>query len=155
VDRKDGTRPSNLTKKEVSVKKGNILVFAFFLLLSFVFWYLNSLGKDLETDIKYPVRYSNIPDNRTLTNNSPARLNLFLKGPGYSILRLKMSGRNTPVVIDFSKIRYKRVQNSKSNDYYIVASDLIPNFNAQLKSVCKISSIKPDTLFFSYRQTLK
>jgi hypothetical protein len=78
-----------------------------------------------------------------------------LKGPGYSILRLKISGRNTPVIIDFSKIRYTRVQNSKSNDYYIVAADLIPNFNSQLKSVCKISSIKPDTLFFSYQRALK
>lgn len=155
MDRKDGTRPSNLTRKELSVKKGNILVFAFFLLLSFVFWYLNSLGKYFETDIKYPVRYSNIPNSSTLTNNPPSRINLFLKGPGYSILRLKISRRNTPVVIDFSKIRYTRVQNSKSNDYYIVASDLIPNFNSQLKSVCKISSIKPDTLFFSYQQALK
>jgi hypothetical protein len=155
VDRKDGTRPSNLTKKEASVIKENVLVFAFFLLLSFVFWYLNSLGKDIETDIRYPVRYSNVPNNKTLADNIPTKLNLFLKGTGYSILRLKISGKTTPFVIDFTRIRYKRVSSSKSNDYYIVASDLIPSFNSQLKSVCKISSIKPDTLFFSYRQVLK
>jgi hypothetical protein len=155
VDKPDGTRPSNLTKKEVSIIKGNTLIFAFFLLLSFIFWYLNSLGKDLETDIKYPVKYSNVPENRTLTAGLPSRLNLFLKGPGYSILRLKISGKNTPVEIDFSKIKYKRVPSSKSSDYYIIASDLIPGFNSQLKSVCKISSIKPDTLYFSYRQSQK
>jgi hypothetical protein len=155
VDKQDGTRPSKLSQKEAGEIKSNILIFAFFLLISFIFWYLSSLGKDIETDIKYPVRYSNVPENRQLTAGLPSRVNLFLKGSGYSILRLRISGKNTPVVIDFSKIKYKHIPGSKSSDYFIVAADLIPGFNSQLKSVCKISSIKPDTLYFSYRQVQK
>ena len=42
-------------------RKGKFLnrelpVFAFFLLLSFVIWYLNELSKDLQGTINYPVR---------------------------------------------------------------------------------------------------
>jgi hypothetical protein len=151
VDNKDETRSGNLNRKRVSIINKNVLVFAFFLFLSFVFWYLNSLGKELETDIRYPVKYANIPKNKEIDKDLPLRLNLFLKGPGYSILKFKITGNNTPVIIDFSKVNYRHVQNSKSVDYYLVTSGLVSGFNSQLKSVCKITSVKPDTLFFSLK----
>jgi hypothetical protein len=153
VDTKGEARFGNHHKKKVRFLNKNVLVFAFFLLLSFVFWYLNSLGKNLEADIKYPVSYINIPVNRILTNGPPARLNLYLSGPGYSILRLKISGTKTPVLVDFSKVPYHHLQNSKPGEYYIVASGLVLDFNSQLKSACKVTLVKPDTLFFSMGQS--
>lgn len=152
MDEKDGIGPQNLLKKGRGAFNSNVLVFTFFLFLSFIFWYLNSLGKELETDIRYPVAFANIPKNRVLSGELPSRFNMILKGPGYSILQLKARGKTSPVIIDLSKVGYRRVPNSESNDYYLVTSGLISSFNAQLKSVCKITSIKPDTLFFSYRQ---
>ena len=151
MDKKKGIQPEKLARKGVSFNKRNIVVFAFFLILSFVFWYLNSLGKDLEADIRYPVRYTNIPKDRMLDENLPPRVNLFLSGPGYSILQMKITENRAPLIIDFSRVSYKHIQNSKSTDYYIVTSNLVPNLNSQLKSVCKITSVKPDTLFFSFR----
>lgn len=155
MDSKDGIGSQNLPKKERATINTNVLVFAFFLFLSFVFWYLNSLGKELEADIRYPVKYTNLPKDRVLDGNLPSRLNLNLKGPGYSILQLKVSGKTSPALIDFSKIGYKHVTDRESNGYYILTSGLIPSFNKQLKSVCKVTSVKPDTIFFSFRQNGK
>jgi hypothetical protein len=155
MDRKEELRPENQSGKGVSIKNRNVLVFAFFLFLSFIFWYLNSLGKYLETDVKYPVSFTNIPKNRVLSEDIPSRINLSLTGPGYSILRLKLSGKYYPVKIDFSNVSYRPVRNSKPDNYYIVTSGLIPVFNTQLKSECKITSIKPDTLLFSLTQAMK
>lgn len=155
MDLKDETRYISRPGGKVKFLNRNVVVFAFFLVLSFVFWYLNSLGKDLETDIKYPVSYINLPVNKVLTGTQPSRLNLFLKGPGYSILRLKISRTSEPVLIDFSKVSYRRLQNSKPNDYYIVSSGLVQSFNSQLKSACKITTVKPDTVFFSLSQAPK
>jgi hypothetical protein len=152
VDRKDETRPGNIPGKRAGFINKNVLIFAFFLVLSFIFWYLNSLGKEIEADIRYPVTYINIPENRLLSVAPPNRLNLYLKGPGYSILRLKITGNSAPVVIDFSKVNYRRVQNARAGDFYIVASGLVSGFNSQLKAACKITSVKPDTLFFSFSQ---
>jgi hypothetical protein len=151
VDKKEGTQSGNLSGKGLSRINRNLLVFAFFLLLSFIFWYLNSLGKELETNIRFPVKYINFPDDRSLAEELPSRLNLSLKGHGYSMLRLKISSTGTPVTIDFSKTRYKRTRDSKLADFYLATSGLIPDFNAQLKSECKITLIKPDTLFFSFK----
>ena len=67
----------------------DVFIFSFFLLLSFIFWYLNSLEKDIDYNIKYPVRYINLPEERVLAEDLPTRLDLYLKGPGYSIIKLK------------------------------------------------------------------
>jgi hypothetical protein len=142
-------RTERLTKKEVSVIKRDFVVFAFFLFLSFVFWYLNSLGKEIEAGIRFPVKYTNLPKERVINEVQPVKLNLFLKGPGYSILKLKVSGNRTPVIIDISKVNYTRVPESKSLNYFIVTSGLVKSLTIQLRCGCEITSIKPDTLFFT------
>ena len=130
----------------------NIVVFAFFLFLSFIFWYLNSLGKELEAEINYPVRYISLPKEMGFADKLPEKLNINLKGPGFSLFKLKYSGNRTPAIIDISKVNYKRVQGSDQPGYYLVTSGLIKNLTTQLKTECKITSIKPDTLFFSFKR---
>ena len=44
-------RTGNLAKKGVRVINRDVAVFAFFLFISFIFWYLNSLGKEIEAGI--------------------------------------------------------------------------------------------------------
>ena len=150
----DGIQNENLTKKKVSGINRDVVVFAFFLFLSFVFWYLNSLGKDTEADIRYAVSYTNLPIGRVITVEPPGKLNLYLKGPGYAILKLRLSGNSSPVKIDFSKVNYKRVPGSNSFNYYIVSSGLTRSFSVQLRSECEIISIKPDTLFFTLDRSI-
>ncbi|HOU02199.1 MAG TPA: hypothetical protein PLL94_11045 [Bacteroidales bacterium] len=151
MTKKDLTRTEGHQKKGPATLKENIIVFAFFLFLSFVFWYLNSLGKDLEADIKYPVTYINPPKNKTFDDGLPSRLNLYMKGPGYSMLQLKLSGKRSPIVVDFSKVIYKPLSGNESvSSYYLVTSGMISDLNSQLKSPCKISGVKPDTLFFTF-----
>jgi len=149
VKGKDGIQKENLVRKKVKVNNRDFFVFAFFLLLSFMFWYLNSLGKEVEAGIKYPYKYINIPKDREIISNSSGKIDLFLKGPGYSILKLKLSGNKPPVQIDISKVNYKRVPGSKSLSYYIVTSGLAKSLTVQIRSSCEITSIKPDTLFFT------
>ena len=57
ADKRSGndTLGSKLTNQKMAV-------FSFFLLLSFLFWYLDALGDNIEADIKYPVTYKNIPE---------------------------------------------------------------------------------------------
>jgi hypothetical protein len=154
VEKKDGTRLSGPENRGLNKINRNVIVFAFFLLLSFVFWYLNSLGKDLQTDIRYPVKYVNIPKGKTLSAGLPSRLNLFLQGPGYSILQLKTTGNSMPLEVDFSSIKVRSDPDHKPADYYIVTSEMIKDINSQLKSECRVISVKPDTLYFSYNQAI-
>jgi hypothetical protein len=128
----------------------DFLVFAFFLILSFVFWYLNGLSKEVESQVKYPVRYINPPKDRVLLGSLPAKLDLYLKGPGYSLLKLKLSGSRAPVVVDMSKLNYIIIPESRSYNYYVLTSTLRDGFHKQLRADFEILRIMPDTLAFSF-----
>jgi hypothetical protein len=149
VKEKGGILTRKFTKREVNAVNRDIIVFTFFLFLSFGLWYINSLGKEIEGDIKYPVKFINLPKERIITDN-PEKLNLFLKGPGYSVFKLRLSGYKAPLQIDLSKISYKRVQESKNADYFIVTSGLLKSFTVQMRTGCEVIAIKPDTLFFTF-----
>lgn len=141
-----------LTEKGVDSFRRDVVVFTFFLFLSFIFWYLNSLRKDIEIEIRYPVRFINPPKDRIIANELPSKLTFNLKGPGSSIIKLKISGNRSPVVIDFSKVSYKRMPDTGQLEYFIISSGLIQNFKKQLNSDFQIVSIKPDTLFIVFEK---
>jgi len=140
------------SKKKLGAINREVFVFAFFLLLSFSLWYLNSLGKEAEGDIRLPVRFINIPKGKVIDQNEPVKVTLSMKGPGYSILKLKYPRKNTPVTIDLSKITFHRVPESKSSEYYILTPGLAKSFSVQLRSGCDVIAIKPDTLFISFEK---
>jgi hypothetical protein len=148
VREKEPTRKS-FRKKGAGVINRDVGVFAFFLFLAFIFWYLNSLGKETEAGIKYQVKYINLPVDRIINDDPKAILNLYLRGKGSSILKLKLSENKKPVAIDISKVNYKRIHGSKELNYFIVTSALTKSLAVQLGSGFEVTSIKPDTLFFT------
>jgi hypothetical protein len=150
----DGLKSRRFTKKEVNNYKRDVLVFIFFLFLAFGLWYINSLGKEMEADIKYHVKYINIPKDRIIAEGSNVRLNFSLKGPGYSVLKLKIAGNKPPVLIDLSKISYKRIPDNKNSEYFIVTSGLVKSLTVQIRSGCEIIAIKPDTLIFTLNKAI-
>lgn len=151
MDQKDDIRTETISGGKKKQLNRDFLAFLFFLLLAFVFWYLNSLGKDIEADIRYPLVINNIPKDRTPETGVPDRLNLVLSGPGYSILKQKLTGVKDPLTIDFTKNAIRASRNGKTQKYFIATSGLIRNLNTQLGSDCKILSLKPDTIFITLR----
>jgi hypothetical protein len=136
-------------KKGAGVINRDVGVFAFFLFLAFVFWYLNSLGKETEAGINYHVKYINLPGDRVIGGEPKPVLTLYLRGRGSSILKLKFSENKAPVAIDISKVNYKRIHGSRELNYFIVTSALTKSLSVQLGSGFEVTSIKPDTLFFT------
>jgi hypothetical protein len=148
VNEEDPIQSRQPAKMEASTAKRDIIVFLFFLFLSSCFWYINYLGKEMETDIKLPLKYTNLPENKVITADRPERLDLSIKGPGYYILRLKISGKSQPVLINLSNVTYRRVPDA-SHSYMILTSGLLKSLNMQMRSGCQVLSVKPDTVFFS------
>jgi len=138
-----------LSKKEVSLLNKNVVIFAFFLFLAFIFWYLNSLGKEIKSDFRYNVSFINPPKGRIISGEFPSKLSIEIKGQGYSLLKRKISGSRTPLVVDLSKVLFKRIPDSKPERYYFLSAGLIPNFKKQIGNGFEVLSVKPDTIIVS------
>jgi hypothetical protein len=143
-------RLKRIRKSRGKIIDRDFLVFLFFLVLAFMFWYLNGLSKVVESQIRYPVRYINPPKDRVLLGSLPPRLDFYMKGPGYSLLKLKLSGSRAPVVVDMSKLNYMIIPESRTYNYYVLTSALRDGFHKQLRADFEILRIKPDTLAFSF-----
>ena len=59
-----------------------IFIFVSFLLLAFVFWFLQTLQQDYEQRIELPLRYKNIPPEWVLSANKPETVSVLLKEKG-------------------------------------------------------------------------
>jgi len=61
-------------------------IFIFFLLLSFIFWFMQALQQDYEQRIVFPLRYKNVPVEWVLSDNNPNAISVLIKEKGTNLL---------------------------------------------------------------------
>ncbi|MFO7850882.1 MAG: CdaR family protein [Bacteroidota bacterium] len=133
----------------------DVAVFSFFLLLSFIFWFINALSKNNTGSINFPVRYINFPENLALVNELPDRLSLEVVGPGYSVLTARISGNKTPLVIDVNNAGLSVKDRETELEFYIYSYNLRDAFSRQIRSDFDINSITPDTINFVFDKVIR
>lgn len=132
----------------------NVAVFSFFLLLSFIFWFINALSKDIDSTIKYPVRYINFPDNMALVNELPEKLSLDVHGPGYSVLKSKIGGNRVPLLINVSNWGRSVRDDAAGQEFFIYSFNLRESFKRQVRADFEINAVRPDTLNFIFDRVI-
>jgi hypothetical protein len=131
----------------------NISIFLFFLLLSAIFWLLNSLTRDYTTTIHYGVRYINPPKNRVVTGSDHMRLSILAKGHGYTLLRFLIIEKNTSLIVDLESTYYHRT--ASAGKVYYLSSGIKDAVQNQLGPDIQVLSILPDTIEISLTGSTK
>jgi len=127
-----------------------IIVFLFFVFVSALFWFLNQLEANYETDIKYPVRFDNFPKNKVIAGNLPEYFTLRVKARGFKILEYKISNTFLPYVIDVSKLTLRFHSSEKTSKFYTLTRFFEENIESQIGSDFQVLRILPDTLFLEF-----
>lgn len=112
------------------------LVFAFFLILSGIFWLILTLNESYEKEVKITMKIVGIPKNVVLTSNETDTLRVIMRDKGWILIRyLYEKNRN----INISYKNYDR-----GNGYGMVSSsDLKRLITQQIEMTTHISSVKP------------
>jgi hypothetical protein len=122
------------------------LAFLFFVLLSAVFWFFRSLSNEYETEIQYPVRYVNIPENKVMLGTMPEKLTLMVNAKGRKLLLGKMKLNLIPIKFDVNSF----IQHKPTSDSLFILTNSIKDILSEELENMKIISISPDTLFFRF-----
>lgn len=133
------------TKLKTFFLSRNVLSFTFFLALSTVFWFINTLEKERETTLSIPIRYAHIPKNILLTNTPESKLNLSIKDKGANLLNY-YSKKALPLTIDLNRTFYEK------GSIMIISDELLDKVSKQILPTTVIQSISPDTLFIQYEK---
>ncbi len=129
--------------------KRKILVFSFFFVLSFIIWFLNALSKNYTTDIKYPIKYTNFPQNKVLVSKLPDHLGLKINAHGYALLRYKILNRPVPIYFRVGSFAMNRFSNDSSK-LYLLTRYAREQVARQLPSELQLVDISPDSLIFQF-----
>lgn len=128
-----------------------LLVFAFFLCISFGFWLLQTLNETFETEVRVPLVLSNIPENVVITTEPPTELLITLRDRGTSLMRFFRDRERAPIELDFKK----RDTGALNARVTVTPSELLRTVQAYFNgSAAHILSVKPDTLEYYYSRGL-
>jgi hypothetical protein len=121
-----------------------LITFLFFVVVSTCFWLVRSLGQQYETNVTYPVRYTDFPENKVLIGEIPQKLVLRVRASGFSILKCRLNLNILPLRFNVNSF----AMNSSGKDTYVVITENIRDMLSEELDQVKILNISPDTLFF-------
>ena len=125
-----------------------LLVFCFFLVVSFGFWFLQALNETLEKEMQIKLRLQNVPPDVVIIDSLPSSINVTLHDRGLTLVRQSIANIFRPkrIKVDFTK--YDTGKNDA--EIYISAADIEHLIRRNLVVSTKIQAIRPDTLRFAY-----
>lgn len=135
------------------IKHRKLLVYFIFVAIASIFWLLSALSKNYQTQIMYPVRFVNLPNDKVLINELPDFLSLSVDGYGFTLLRYKVKRSIVPVSIDISKNELFQVP-GKSNKYFIPSRYLIKQVSSRISDDVKVLEIQPDSIVFDFTKMI-
>ena len=121
-----------------------LITFLFFVLISTGFWFVRSLGQQYESNVTYPVKYTDFPENKVLIGDVPQKLVLRVRASGFSILKCRLNLNIIPLRFNVNSYAV----NSPGKDTYVVITGNIKDMLSEELDQVKILNITPDTLFF-------
>lgn len=130
--------------KSPFLQQRRFITFFIFLILSACLWFVRSLGEEYETQVDYPVRYINFPEDKVLVGFVPDKLQLTVRAKGFSILKSKMNFNQIPIQFNVSSFS---LNNIGADTFYIVTETAKEVLSAELSGMT-IINISPDTLYF-------
>ena len=140
----------NFFSKRIFKYDKRLFVFLIFVIIATIFWFLNQLEQEYETNVTLPVRYTNFPEDKILVNDLDKYFDIRVKGFGYKLLEYKISNKFLPFVIDVNSITMRMYSRKDYVKFYALTKNLSDKIEQQLSSELQIITIQPDTLFFDF-----
>lgn len=127
-----------------------LMTFFVCLFISIFFWLLMSLSKDYVEVIRFPVRYDHSPEDRVVSNELPANIDVEVSASGFSLLRYLLFSDRETLSIDMRDAR----PFLKRNHYYLDPNSRLDKIIGQFGGRLKINQISPDTIFLNFNKRM-
>ncbi len=131
------------------------LIYLVFLLIAIVIWYLNALSKDYTTDLKFTVKYTDLPEDKVLVNSPPEYLTLTINAQGFTLLKYRFGLIFYPITLEASYQTLRKNNNAPQGEYFLTTQSVFDRIAAQLSSDVKLRLVAPDTLKFLFSETIR
>lgn len=118
------------------------------------FWLLNALEKEYTVELTFPVRYTNMPDNKMLINDPPKQFVLDVRSFGFTLLRYKLSMAFSPLVFNVGEIGGEMITDQNQLRYAIPSKQYQKKMADQISGELNLTAIQPDTIYFQFDEII-
>lgn len=118
------------------------------------FWLLNALEKEYTVELTFPVRYTNMPDNKMLINDPPKQFVLDVRSFGFTLLRYKLSMAFSPLVFNVGEIGGEMITDQNQLRYAISSKQYQKKMADQISGELNLTAIQPDTIYFQFDEII-
>lgn len=136
----------------LGTKSHELLVFCFFLAVSFGFWLLQALNDTFDREVQVALELENVPPDVVIIDSLPSTISVTIQNKGLALARHSISSifRPNRAKIDFTKYDTGK----REDEVSISVADMQRTVGRIFIASTKILSFRPDTLRFSYNHGL-
>ena len=119
-------------------------VFITCLIASICFWLLIKMANEYTLSFKIPVKFTNIPNARMLTEISDSSIHITLKAQGFKLLRLRYVDNPTPLFISLANsVTHKNIDEISLNQTLM---PLVRRYSSSLGFANEVRSVHPEQI---------
>ena len=111
-----------------------------FLIASVLIWLLITLSKEYTATLTFPVKYTNISQNKLLQKEPTKEIDVLVKSSGFNILRSRLGHKSLALSAN------KLIRKSSSKYYFLTKNQFIA-IQKQLRSGVQLQEIALDTIY--------
>lgn len=120
------------------------LIFLFFFIIASVFWLLQTLNFDYETELVIPVKLKKVPGDVVLTSGPPEEIHVTVKDKGTVLINYLLGKDFYPIQLDFED--YK----NQGNHVNVPIAEIEKKVMSQLSLSTRIVGMKPEAIDYIF-----
>lgn len=128
-----------------------ILVFAFFFIVSAGFWLLQTLHEDYEMEVQIPMSLEDVPMGTVITQELPSEITVKVKDRGSTLLRYYQWRQLPGIEIDFNGHEHR----ASFGHVVLTHAEIQKAVSQRLQLSTRIVSVHPDTLDYYYTRGMQ
>jgi YbbR domain-containing protein len=129
-----------------------IVAFLVCLLIATFLWLINALNRNYTKTIAIPVKFINLPKNKSLSSELPREIQADIKASGAKLFFIDFKKNEHEVVIDLNN--FIKGQN-QSKTLAINTALSIGNLSRLFNTEIELIKVKPDSIYFSFGKAYK
>lgn len=133
--------------------KYKISLFLICVFIATFFWFIIKLSAEYTTIVYYPIKFSNLPQDKIILSTPDSVLRLLVKAKGFKIMNTESLKETSIIDLDISNL-----QTYRSGKYFYASmpsSRLTNQISAQIGQGVNLISITPDTLSFIFESIVE
>ncbi len=140
--------PGMITREKLRPNK-RLFIFLIFIGIATFIWFLWILEKEYTSIISNPVEYVGLPSDMVLVNELPSRIQMDVKGRGFTLLWHNWDISKSPLQIDFKALNREPLNVNVGQNLVLPLSSITTRLENQLPNI-SVHSVFPDSVSFVF-----